>query len=227
MPATPRRRVRMLALWASLALWATASAQGWTVQTVAVRDLREAELRAQELLELGFDAYTEFVMSQGSQWVRVRVGCYATRAGAELLADTLQGDVTAEAVAVETSENAAPRACVRREIGFRHPDDWQQLAPGAAAFRVEVDGVEALVRLQQGRWQVLQGGALEALPSPGAAETGRFEQADGPDGPWVRFMVDDLALYVCPGRLLAEDGEVAVVEHDGAVMACHLGNGGS
>lgn len=216
-----RRRLLGAGLTGLLAVVGAAGAEAWTVQTVAVRDYREARERVEALLEMGFDAYTEFTTAEGVQWVRVRVGCFATRAGAEALAASLSDEITSEAVPVERSVEGANRLCVRREVGFR-ADEWSQVASGAPAFRVVVDGVEALVRLRQGRWQLLQGGALDALPVAESGGHEHFEQAEGPDGPWVRHRAGGHELYVCPGRLLAEEGAAAVVEHDGVVMACHV-----
>lgn len=219
-----RRRLRRLgtALVGTLLAAVVAgsvAAQGWTVQTMALRDLDEAEARISELVELGFDAYSEFAMSDGRQYVRVRVGCYARRAGAEALAATMRGAYTAEAVAVELSVEAGHRFCVRREVGFR-ADGWEQRAEGVAAFRVEVDGASALMRFRDGSWQVLQDGALEALPPGTEPSEGPFRPARG--GAWVATEVTGRPLRVCPGRLLAQEEGAAVVALDGAVMSCHL-----
>ena len=62
------------------------SAQTWAVQVVALRDFREAQAAVTELRVLEFDAYTEFVMQDGQQYVRVRVGCFTTREAAEAVA---------------------------------------------------------------------------------------------------------------------------------------------
>lgn len=218
----PIRSVAVALLGLALWIGGTAAAEGWTVQTVAVRDLRLGDAIASELVTLGFDAYTEFVMSDGQQWVRVRVGCYVTREDAEHFADLLRGFYTREAVVVPRSPDASPTSCLRREIGFVTPDRWRQLLPDATTFEVEVDGVVGLVRYQGDRWQLLQRPATETL-DPLPATDGPFTVAPGVSVPFVaRSSGEGTLRIVCAGRLLAQTSDVAIVEHQGVVSACRL-----
>ena len=216
----PRRLARTL-LAALACLTAVAGmAQGWTVQTVAVRDLREARHVAADLVSLGYDAYTEFSMDdEGRQWVRVRVGCYHARPGAEAMAGILRGHVTKEAVAVVRTPTAPARGCVRRVVGFRAPDTWTQPVPDVATFIVEVADVRGVIRFDDGRWRVLQEAAAEAL-APGSVVGRLFRQDDSTPRPFVRVRHADGDFFVCPGTLLAQDDVAAVVEDEGVVLAC-------
>lgn len=207
-----------------VALWAVSDvrAEAWTIQTVAVRDLRVGQAIAAELADLGFDAYTEFVMSDGVQWVRVRVGCFFERADADGFAALLAGRYTRDAVVVPRTPGASTVPCLRREVGFVTPDAWRQTVPGAAAFEVEVAGVLGLVRYQGDRWQLLQEPATAALDVP-ASEDGPFEQASGLPVPFVHRAPDGGPIrLVCAGRLLATTPDAAIVEHEGVVSACRL-----
>lgn len=229
-PSPPRRCTALAryqqgaaSVLAALLLWlgSGAYAENWTVQTVAVRDLRLGDAIAGELATLGFDAYTEFVMSDGHQWVRVRVGCFFERADADGIAALLRGRYTRDAVVVPRTPGSSDVPCLRREIGFVTPDRWRQVLPGAAAFEVEVDGVLGLIRYQEGGWRLLQEPATVALEPVASAQLGAFEEAKGLSRPYVaRTLVDGGLRIFCAGRLLAQTEEVAIVELDGVVSAC-------
>lgn len=209
-----------LVLLALLAL-SSAGAEQWTVQTIAVRDLREATAISDDLVRRGFDAYTEFSMGSGRQWVRVRVGCFADRTAAAAVANLLRGWATRDAVVTERSEDAPARGCLVRDLGFVAPEAWRQLAPGVASFEVEVAGVTGLMRYQGGRWQVLQAPASDALPTSRSDERAYRQAEDVPRA----FVAKEHAggeILVCPGRLLAEADGAAIVEHDGSVFACRF-----
>ena len=229
MTARPAQRLgRWLLLWLLAGLgWAVAQTpERWSVQTVAVRDLRVAQGIAADLVALGFDAFTEFAMSGGEQWVRVRVGCFFGRDDADAFAELLQGRFTRDAVPVPLSEGGAPVACLERDVGFVAPDRWRAQEPGHASFEVEVAGVVGLVRYQAGRWQVLQAPAAEALaPLPPSED--RYEQAGGLSVPFVIERTDRGPRFLCAGTLLAQTPEAAVVERDGVVSACRLDVGGA
>lgn len=213
-----RAAVALLALAAA----AVAAAQSWTVQTVAMRDLREATSIADDLRRFGFDAYTEFTMADGLQYVRVRVGCFESRDGAAAMAGLLRAWATRDAVVVERSPGAPARGCLVRDVGFVAPEGgWRQRAPGVASFEVEVAGVTGLVRYRGGRWQVLQAAADDALPIAVSTER-NFVQADGPPRPFVARRDPGGPLLVCAGRLLAESDGAAIVEQDGVVSACRF-----
>ncbi len=218
-----RRIVRAVGpLLAAVAL-GVAGAQApaaWSVQTVAVRDLRLANGIAGDLLRLGFDAYTEFAMSDaGEQWVRVRVGCFLGRADAEAFARLLRERYVREAVPVPFSAWASGVPCLERDVGFVAPDAWRQPAPGVASFEVEVAGVRGLVRYRNGAWQVLQAPATEASLPP-EPEVQRFEASADAGSPFVLERGAAGLRFVCPGELLAQTEDAAIVELDGVVSAC-------
>lgn len=196
--------------------------QLWTVQTVALRDFREAQGTADALKAHGFDAYTEFAMDAGLQFVRVRVGCFGSREAAEAMADALRGRVTDAAAPVELSPGAPVAGCVRMVVGFLKPFTWDEVAqPGTVpAFRVQVAGVDAHVVHTGARWRVLQGD--EAVPTiDPAAPTARFSQQVLGGVAFVRLDGARPTL-LCPGTLLTSVGEVAISEQGEALVACSL-----
>lgn len=198
-----------------------ASEPGWTVQVVALRDLREAEGVAAQLAELGFDAYTEFAMHQDQQYIRVRVGCFRTRAGARDMAAVLTGHVTREAVVQPRTDTAAPRGCSERVVGFLKPERWRQLRPQGAGFEVQVAERSALVVHDGSRWTLQQDADAPPAAAAAPAPAGRFHQGRVAGRPMVMVEYDGRTVALCPGRLLARAGDAALVEQDAAVVACH------
>lgn len=188
----------------------------WSVQTVALRDYREAQGVAAGLRLHGLDAYTEFTMRNGLQYVRVRVGCTDEREVADAWAALLTRSLVAEAVVVAI-EGDAPEdvACVAAEVGFRKPARWVLVSdPGEVpVFEVEVAGHLAYLGYDGLVWRVWQ----ETAPAPVVASAPRVAAArlDGRDV--VRSADGSL---LCPGRLLAGIGDTAVVELGDAIVAC-------
>ncbi|MFA5594000.1 MAG: SPOR domain-containing protein [Trueperaceae bacterium] len=195
----------------------------WSVQTVALRDLREAQATAAALKQSGFDAFTEFAMDNGLQFVRVRVGCYTTREAAEVMAAALRGRITDTAVVVEATPGAPVAGCVRMDVGFLKPFSWDEveLAGLAPAFRVVVAGIEAHVTHTGQRWRVLQDGEEVPLLDP-ALPLARFSQASVAGVALIRLDGPGGALLLCPGVLLNSVGRVAISEQEDALVACSL-----
>ncbi len=208
-----------LLLLASLT-WAAAEA--WAVQTVALRDYREAQIAAEELRDRAFDAYTEFAMQDGLQFVRVRIGCFTDREAAEAMAAVLIRNVVSDAAVVEFTSGAPAHACATSTVGFVKPAEWEPVnEPGAIpAFNVKVAGREARVVHDGTRWRVMQGhGSIPALA--GAATTQFTEVVRG----GVRFVAQKIGskdYVLCPGRLLANVGHVAIVEQGDLLVACEF-----
>jgi len=218
-----------LLLAGCLAWGGGAAAQAaWTVQTVALRDLREADAVVARLSGLGLAAYTEFTMLDGLQYVRVRVGCF-DRENAERWAALLRMGVASEAVALPM--DALPPegvACVTVDVGFRKPAAWT-LASGPdeqPTFRVEVAGQAAYLRYDGAGWRLWQAVAPppEPLPAGSAAAFG----AAGPGGGSVQpatLAGQDIVRHaawgaLCPGRLVATIGDVGIVDQGDAIVAC-------
>ncbi len=220
----------VLLLGATLAASASAQAPGeaashdhWTVQTVALRDLREAQSTAAALKEYGFDAFTEFAMDRGLQFIRVRVGCYTTREAAETMAAALRGRITDAAVVVEASPGAPVAGCVKMDVGFLKPVTWDEVdrAGLAPAFRVVVAGIEAHVAHTGLRWRVLQDGEEVPLVDP-ALPAARFTQASVGGVSFVGLERPEGRLLLCPGLLLDSVGGAAISEQGEALVACSL-----
>ncbi len=193
------------------------------MQTIALRDLREAQRVADRLRADGFDAFTEFAMDNGLQFVRVRIGCFTSRAAAEAMAQALRGRVAETAVAVEATPDAPVAGCVHQEIGFLKPFTWDEVRePGTApAFRVIVAGIEAHVTHTGERWRVLQGG--EAVPVVNASlPQGRFTQLTVDGVALVGTEALGRSMVLCPGTLLDAVGNVAISEQGEALVACSL-----
>ena len=209
--------------WAQGAEVAPALGGQWSVQTVALRDWREAQSTAESLREHGFDAFTEFAMDGGLQFIRVRVGCYTTREAAEIMAEALRGRITEAAVVVEATPGAPVVGCVKMDVGFLKPvtlDEVDEVGL-APAFRVVVAGVEAHVTHTGQRWRVLQEGDSvprvdPALPSVRCSQSSlggvSLIAMDGPTG----------RVILCPGSLLDSVGGVAISEQGEALVACSL-----
>ncbi len=220
-PATRWAALPALLLLA-LAL-ASASAQGgaWTVQTVALRDLRQADVVVAQLRNLGFDAYDEFGMNDGKQFVRVRVGCYTDRAAAQAAATALAKHVTEQAVPTELSAGAKPARCIREDIGFLKPAAWKRIEAtnGLPTFRVRIADRSADVVFDGSGWRVVQDGAASPVT---AAVTGSaaFVVAHPGGVAWVAEEVPSGTRLLCPGTLIGHAGESAIVERTGEVVAC-------
>jgi hypothetical protein len=193
---------------------------GWTVQTVALRDLVEAEAMAEALRDLGFASYTELAMHQGQEWVRVRVGCWIGREGADGIVEILRTLVTDEAVTVPVTGDV-PVRCVDIDVGFIKPTHYLPVhLPGEVpTYRIEVAGHVAHVRHDGAGWSVVQG---EDEPPPVAAARGAVPYRTGElRGFAVVLVVDEGESTVfCPGRLVAQVADVAVVEWANAIVAC-------
>lgn len=196
----------------------------WSVQVVAVRDYREAQAAATELRVLEFDAYTEFAMLDGQQYVRVRVGCFTTRDAAEAAADVMRGRITAEAVAVEATSTAPALGCVHEEVGFLNSYDWELMSsPGEVpVFSVTVVGVPARVTHDGRRWSVLQGRGSGEAPSAADPSGARFVQRQVAGAPFAALDSLPGPLLLCSGRLVASVADVAIVARGDAVVACRL-----
>ena len=201
---------------ALVALGSAAAQTTWSVQTVALRDYREAAGVAAGLRLHGLDAYTEFTMQGGLQYVRVRVGCTDEREVADAWAALLARSLVAEAVVVPM-EGALPLdvACIAAEVGFRMPVRWMLVSAPSEVPVFEVVVADHLAYLSYDGlvWRVWQG----AAPAPVAASAPRVVAArlDGRDV--VRSADGGL---LCPGRLLAGIGDAAVVELGDAIVAC-------
>lgn len=214
--------LRALAALALLATLGWSGAEAWAVQTVALRDYRQAQLAAEDLRERSFDAYTEFAMQDGLQFVRVRVGCFTDRAAAEAMAAAIAPSIVKEAAAVEFTSGALARACATRTVGFVKPAEWEPINdPGAVpAFQVKVAGQDARVVHDGTRWRVIQG--LGPIPLLTAADGPRFGDVVRAGKRFVAQFDGARPIVICPGRLLAQVGNVAIVEDGDLLVACEF-----
>ena len=135
-----------------------AFAEAWTVQTVALRDFLMAQERIDALRAHGFNAYSEFAMNEGKQYVRVRVGCFNDKLAAQAAAMALKQYLVDEAVVVPLSDDAPIDYCVRHDLGFLYPDAWGVWSSEAngVIFWVEVGSRRGFVAYNGHSWQVLQ-----------------------------------------------------------------------
>ncbi len=211
-----------------LALCGAAAAQEdrWSVQVIALRDFREAQLLTAELKQFGLDAYTEFAMQDGLQFVRVRVGCYVGRDAAEAVALTVRGRLTAEAEPVELSSGAQVGACSEQVVGFLDDYSWRYLGSGDGmpTFAVTVAGMAAKVVHDGSHWSIVQDGdAAPATPASAvAAQAARFAQRRHGGVLLVAQLRQSDELMACPGSLITSIGEWALVDRGDAVVACRL-----
>lgn len=216
-----RRGIKSIILAAVLLLIGGAFAQDrWTIQTVAFPDYRLAEAEVARLSAFGLDVYTEFTMLDGSQYTRIRIGCFESRPAAELMADLIAGSLTDEAVVQPFTEGAAPAFCLRNDIGFIKPSEWsvQSQDSQQIVFRVQFGGQTGFVRMRGGQWRLLT--ALEPADASTATKAVQFEQVTVGGTPALRASISGSDRLVCSGRLIWQAGRTAVVEVGNAVAAC-------
>ncbi|MBX3143758.1 MAG: SPOR domain-containing protein [Trueperaceae bacterium] len=220
--------MRRLGVLLALLLSGSALAQEdlWTVQVIALRDYREAQLVAAELRQFGLDTYTEFAMQDGLQFVRVRLGCFVGRNAAEALSRAVTGRLTAEAEPVELTRGAPVTACSDQVVGFLDDYSWRYLGNGSGVptFSVTVAGKAATIVHDADRWYVVQDGG--DAPERAVTETARFTQRRHGGVLLVTQLRSD-ELVVCPGSLIATIGEWALVDRGDAVVACRFVLGGA
>lgn len=222
-----RARPALLALLAVITCGGGAAAQavpGWTVQVVALRDFREAQAAVTELRVLEFDAYSEFAMSDGQQYVRVRAACFTSREGAEALAAVMRGRITAEAEAVELSPRAPVSGCVEEEVGFLNSYDWELMSQPSSvpSFRVVLSGIVARLVHDGRRWRVLQGDGEAQAVGADVASDARIVQRQVGGAAFAALDSLPGPVLLCPGTLLATVADVAIVERHDAIVACRL-----
>lgn len=222
MPTGRVGRTLAASLIAAVACLGWAQSTFWTLQTIAVRDLRDANAEAERLQSVGLAAYTQFTMSGGLQYVRVRAGCFDAREAAEAWAELLRSGIVREAVPVPV-EGTLPGhvACVEVDVGFRKPATWELVSsPGELpTFRVEVAGHDAYLRHEGDGWRVYQAVAPAPEPSPLVPAASGLRQATLAGRPVVHTLG---GAALCPGTLLANMGAVAIVDRGDAVVACRL-----
>lgn len=218
-----RRVLRAVAALAVALAAGAAWAQAWTVQTVALRDLRQARMVVMQLQALGFDAYDEFAMHDGKEFVRVRVGCYNDRSAARAVAAALADHVTKQAVAAPLTPGAKVQACDQEDIGFLKPTYWKHVDPAGTlpTFRVQVAGHAAELVYDGKGWVVVQAGA--SAPTSASLPDAVFVQAHPGGVPWVAQEEPSGLRLLCPGTLVGQAGGGAVVERAHEVVACRFG----
>ena len=209
-----------LFLFAGMAVGQGTRAGYWTVQTAAFQDYRQASSQIDELIDLGFDAYGEFVMDDGRQFTRVRIGCFTSRRAAEAMALRLVGNVTAEAAAQPLSEEASPRACVDWDAGFVKPQEWRvERSENDVVFRVELGGQVGYLRHDGNDWQF--GHTLPPTQSAAPAGEPRFAEVQVGALSLVQARLSDgTGVNVCTGVLIWQRDSTAVVERSDSVIAC-------
>lgn len=219
-----RLLLALLVISALTAAFADETAELWSIQTVAFRDFREATDAAYLLSSEGFDAYTEFTMHEGLQFVRVRVGCFTSRDAAEVMAWSMAGTASPEAAVVEFSPDAPAAGCVTMDVGFLKSVDWSATTTtnGVPAYQVSVAGHEAHIAYTGNRWRVVQEGTNIPPQDPGLA-TVSFRERTVAGVTYVSTVVAGHDLILCPGHLLDEIGDVVIAERDDALVACRLG----
>jgi len=220
--------VRWLGLGFALICFSFATAQSWTVQTVALQNYQEAVARQEQLYSLGFDAYVDFGMTDGKQFSRVRVGCFTGRVAAQAFADTLRGRVTAEAVPVPLEPGAKTTYCVERSVGFATPPNWamHRKVAGAVSFWVDLQSTRGYVALTTGGWQLAQDETeLNSffMPDEGAASyPAIFREENTFGAPMTLMQWGAKDFIISSGQLLWQGAYSAVVLEAGTVVAYHI-----
>lgn len=212
-------------MWLVMLLLQFTLAEGWTIQTVAFPDYRQALDTVEELQALGFDAYSEFTTSgDGRQFSRVRIGCFSDRHGAELFARSMRGAVTQQAVVQPLNAAAGVLFCLNSEVGFLKPGSWmiERQNELEIVFRVEVAGHTGYIRRESRQWQLLPEPLDLPSAPPATADIGIFTQVTAAGVPAVAARIAGRNKIACLGTLLWQNGEVAVVERANTVIACEV-----
>ena len=211
---------------------AYAAAQRWTVQVFAYSQAARAENVAEQLRNVGYDAYTD--AAPGASLTQVRVGCFGARADAEGLAQDVRHRVAADALVAPLLEEATPTVCAERELGFVPPASWglESSTEDRVSFWLEADG-RRTITFDGRNWTLSQTeGALDttgsewfdtllpAAPAPGLNATFRATQSRGV--PLIRADLAGGSLLVTAGTLLWRSAGVAVVQQGADVFALRL-----
>lgn len=203
----------------------------WTVQTVALRDYRQAQDTAVRLQEHGFPAYVEFAMNDGHQYSRVRVGCFTARDGARALAEILRSGITKDAVVVEASTEFrnSGRACTEFQTGFMKPASWEYVGNNTeyAVFEVNIGDITAFVTHNGDAWHVMQAGEeLSDVTLADRSADWSQRALPGVQQALVMKHLEGSWWYACRGNLLGVFRDVAFVETSRAVVSCRYGGAG-
>lgn len=204
----------------------------WTVQTVALRDYRQAQDTVVNLQQKGFPAYVEFAMNDGNQYSRVRVGCFTERDGARALAEVLRSGVTKDAVVVEASTEFrnSGRACTEFQTGFLKPATWEYVGNNTeyAVFEVNIGDITAFVTHNGEAWSIMQAGEEIGDVSSAATTASNWNERTLPGITQALIMkrLDGSWWYTCRGNLLGVFRDVAFVETSRAVVSCRYGGTG-
>ena len=223
--------MRWFGLGFALICLSCASAQSWTVQTVALQNYQDAVARQEQLYSLGFDAYVDFGMTDGKQFSRVRVGCFTGRVAAQTFADTLKGRVTAEAVPVRLEPGAKITYCLERSVGFATPSNWavHREVAGAVAFWVDVQDTRGYVALTPGGWQVAQNetelNSFFMSDTSAASYPAIFREETVFGAPMTLMQWGSKDFIISSGQLLWQGAYSAVVLEAGTVVAYHIRGG--
>ena len=211
-----------------------ASAQRWTVQVFAYSQAARAENVAEQLRNVGYDAYMD--AAPGASLTQVRIGCFGARADAEGLTQDVRQRVAADALVAPLSAEATPTVCAERELGFVPPAAWglESSTAGRVTFWLEAGGKRTITFDGKG-WTLGQtesgalGGAsssewldtlVPAAPAPRLNATFRATQSRGV--PLVRADFGGGSLLVTAGKLLWRSAGVAVVQQGADVFALRL-----
>ena len=208
-----------------------AAAQRWTVQVFAYSQASRAENVAEQLRDVGYDAYTDAAL--GASLTQVRVGCFGAKADAEGLAQDVRHRVAADALVAPLSEEATPTVCAERELGFMPPASWglESSAADRVSFWLEAGG-RRTITFNGKNWTLSQTEGVDttgsewfdtllpAAPAPALNATFRATQSRGV--PLIRADLAGGSLLVTAGTLLWRSVGVAVVQQGADVFALRL-----
>ena len=202
----------MKALWLTLLLLGTASAQPWTVQVAAYTNERQAQQEAQRLEPYQLGHYLE----RSGENIRVRVGCFGDVEAAGLIAEELE-QLGFDTGLSPLTPGLSPRRCVTRSVGFVTPERWslhRRHAEGAS-FWVELGGRTGFISYDQNGWRLTERDENTTNSTIRNATTqGAFSERDG-----VVFYTSGLTLRVAQGQLLWQTNDRALILEGNKVSA--------
>ena len=218
--------MRILIIISSFLFWLASaqSEQTWTIQIASYRDYRLAQRNLDRLLSAGFNAYSEFYMSDNKQFVRTRVGCFYSKEAARSYLENMQsfGQTTAY-VAANTHKSDS---CFARSIGFITPDKWgiYRFSNERIVFWVSLADLTGFIGHNQTGWQISQTGTELLTQVAQAPMTSYFHQKS--EASPVVFNLDDRKpLKLSIGKLLWQSGLTAIILEDDTIVSYQIKGG--
>ncbi len=199
-----------------------AQGQTWTIQIASFYDFRLAQRSLDRLVSAGFDSYSEFFMEEGSQFVRVRVGCFESREAAQNFLDTMNsmGQINAYITQNTNSSNN----CINRSVGFITPEKWgtYRLNNDNIVFWVNISGLTAFISNSASGWQISQTGTDLLIDTIQERPIFHYFVQNNETGPIYVVIPNRKPYKLTTGKLLWQSGILAVILENDTMVSYRL-----